>query len=146
MTTTIDDLEEAQLEQHLIAGGFLGAFTDILGRSQPAPKLQIFELNTTDLAASERAIMIRTIGGVTSPVNRTLHKIRNMIIVVCGKTSEEDRIVVRGLAEDIEKYLVANPTDDGCIFNIVSSGVSGAFTLPDSRRICEVNLQVSFNI
>ena len=145
MATTIADLEEAQLEAHLIAGGFLGAFTDILGDAQPAPTVQIFELNTVDLKPDERAVMIRDVGGVNA-ANRTLHKIRNMIIVVCGQTNEADRIVVRGLAEDAEKWLVANPSDGECIFNVVSSGVSGPFTLADSRRIYEINLSVSFNI
>ncbi len=145
MPTTIDDLEEKQLENHLIAGGFLGAFTDILGNAQPAPTTQIFELNTVDLKPNERAVMIRDIGGV-NPVNRTLHKIRNMVVVVCGQTNEADRIVIRGLAEDIEKYLVANPSNGGCIFNVESGGVNGPFTLADSRRIYEVNISVSFNI
>lgn len=146
MAITIDDLEEKQLENHLIAGGFLAAFTDILGNAQPAPEVQIFELNTADLKANERAVMIRDIGGVTNSANRTLNKIRNMVVVVCGQTSEDDRIVIRGLAEDMEKYLVENPTDGGCIFNIVSNGVSGPFTLADSRRIYEINISVSFNI
>ena len=146
MPTTIDDLEEKQLENHLIAGGFLVAFTDILGNSQPAPTYQTFELNTIDLKNDERAVMIRDVGGISNSANRTLNKIRNMVVVVCGQTNEADRIVVRGYAEDVEKYLVANPTDGGCIFNIESSGVSGPFTLDDSRRIYEINLLVSFNI
>jgi hypothetical protein len=146
MPTTIADLEEKQLENHLIAGGFLVVFTDILGNAQPAPTFQAFELNTVDLDVRERVVMIRDVGGINNPANRTLNKIRNMVVVVVGQTNEADRIVIRGMAEDLEKYLVANPTDGVCIFNIVSSGVSGPFTLEDSRRIYEINLQVSFNI
>ena len=144
--TTIDDLEEKQLENHLVAGGFLTAFTDILGRSQPKPTTQIFELNTTDLRPEERVVMIRTIGGASNAATSTLHKIRNMIVVVAGQANQEDRIVIKGLVEDMNKYLIANPTDGGCIFNISSSGTSGPFTLADSRRIYEINISVSFNI
>lgn len=146
MATTIADLEEKQLEEHLIAGGFLVAFTDILGNAQPAPEFQVFELDTTVLKKNERAVMIRDVGGVSNASTSTMHKIRNMVVVVCGKTSEEDRIVVRGLAEDMNNYLIANIDDGGCIFDITSSGVSGPFTLADSRRIYEINLSVKFNI
>jgi hypothetical protein len=146
MTTTIDDLEEKQLENLLIAGGFLAAFTDILGNSQPAPATQIFELDTTDLDPNERAVMIRRVGGVSNPATRFNNKIVPMVVVVCGKANQEDRIVSYGLAQDMEKYLVKNYADTGCLFNITSSGVNGPFTLADSRRVYEINIMVSFNI
>jgi len=146
MTTTIDDLEEKQLENLLISGGFLAAFTDILGNSQPAPSTQIFELNTTDLDPNERAVMIRRTGGVSNPATRFNHKIVPMVVVVCGKANQEDRIVSYGLAQDMEKYLVKNYVDTGCLFDITSSGVNGPFTLADSRRLYEINIMVSFNI
>lgn len=146
VATTIADLEEKQLEDHLIAGGFLVAFTDILGNAQVAPTFQAFELDTTVLKKNERAVMIRDVGGVSNASTRTMHKIRNMVVVVCGKASEEDRIVVRGLASDMNEYLIANPSDGGCIFDINSSDVSGPFTLGDSRRVYEINISVSFNI
>ena len=46
----------------------------------------------------------------------------------------------------MEKWLVANPKDGGCIFDITSNGVDGPYTLADSRRVYEINLSVKFNI
>ena len=146
MTTTIADMEESQLEQHLRDGGVLVASTDVLGRPQPAPTFQAFELDVTDTPPRERVVMVRTVGGISNTSTRTIHKQVNMVVAVVGQTSQEDRIVVNALANDMELYLMSNITDGKNIFNITSSGVSGSFILDDSRRVFEINILVSFNI
>jgi hypothetical protein len=144
--TVIADLEEEQLKQHLISGGFLTAFTDIFGGSQPAPKIQMLEFDLTDIAASDRVVMIRNIGNVSNPATNTLFTQRNMLIAVVGNTSAQDSVIVKGLAMDMEQWLKDNVTDGECIYNITSSGVSGPFIFDDSRRAYEINVRVGFNI
>ena len=144
--TVIADLEEEQLKQHLIVGGFLTAFTDIFGNAQPAPKTQMLEFDLTDITASDRVVMIRNVGNVNNPATNTLFTQRNMLIAVVGNTSAADSLIVKGLAMDMETWLKANVTDGECIFNITSSGVSGPFIFDDSRRVYEINLLVGFNI
>ena len=143
---TIADLEEEQLRLHLIAGGYLNQFTDIFGNNQPSPTVQLFEVDFTSATPDERIVMIRTMGGISNSSNRTLYKERMMMIMVAGKSGESDSTITRGLADDMEKYLMANHTDNGCIFNIVSSGVTGPLISDDSRRVYEINVIVSFNI
>ena len=144
--TVIADLEEEQLKQHLIAGGFLTAFTDIKGNAQPAPKTQMLEFDLTDITPSDRVIMIRNVGNVSNPATNTLFTQRNMLIAVVGNTSAADSLIVKGLAMDMETWLKANVTDGECIFNITSSGVAGPFIFDDSRRVFEINILVGFNI
>jgi hypothetical protein len=146
MTTVITDLEESQLEQHLVAGGFLSAFTDIFGNTQVAPVTQMLEFDLTDVGANDRVVMIRNVGNVNNPATNTLFTQRNMLIAVVGNTSANDSLIVKGLAMDMETWLKANVTDGNCIFNITSSGVSGPFIFDDSRRVFEINLLVGFNI
>lgn len=145
---TIDELKEKQLQNHLIAGGFLGAFTDIEGNPQPAPIIQLLEIDLarSDVTPSKRVVMIRTTGVLSNPSNRIFHEVMNMLVLVVGENGSGDSLIVNGLASDMEKYLVANPGDGECIFNIVSSGVSGPFITSDSRRAYEINVSVSFNI
>jgi len=143
--STIADLEIRQLELHLIAGGFLASFTDILGGSQPAPIFQAFELDLTDILPTDRVVMIRKTGNLSAP-DRTFFKSQPMLALVVGKSSQVDSVIANGLAIDTEKYLVDNPTDGGCIANIVSSGVVGPFITADGRRAFEIGLTVSFNI
>ena len=142
---TIDDLEVKQLENHFIAGGFLDAFTDILGNPQPPPEFQPFELNLTDEIANSRVVMIRTTGNLNSG-NRTFFKSVPMVVVVVGLALPSDSIIVNGLAIDMEKYLVESYRDSACLANIESSGVTGPFILPDGRRAYEINIQAMFNI
>lgn len=144
--TTIADLEEEQLFDHLVAGGLLGAFTDIYGNAQPEPVKQVLEFDLTDIKANDRVVMIRNTGGVSNASTNTLFTQRNMLIAIVGNTSAADGVIAKGLAMDIEKYLKENVTDNKCIFNITSSGVSGPFIFDDSRRVHEVNVLVSFNI
>lgn len=144
--TTIADLEEEQLKQHLISGGFLAPFTDIFGASQPAPKTQVMEFDLTNLQPDERIVMIRTIGNVSNTSTNVLFTQRNMLVAVVGNIGSTSTAVAKGLAVDMEKWLKANITDNKCIFNITSSGVSGPFTFDDSRRVYEINIMVSFNI
>lgn len=139
---TIESLNVEQLRQHLISGGFLDSFTDIFGSNQPAPKTQMNELDLTTVRENDRVVMIRNTGGVTNSDNYQ-YDVRNMLIIVVGIAGESDSIIANGLAIDMHKYLQQNFTSD-CIFNIVSRGVTGPFTMPDSRRAYEINLQVSF--
>lgn len=142
----ISDLEEEQLKQHLISGGFLAAFTDIFGASQPAPITQMLEFDLTDTNPDDRIVMIRTTGSVSNAATNVLFTKRNMLVAVVGNVGATSTAIAKGLALDMEKWLKANVTDDQCIFNIVSSGVSGPYTFDDSRRVFEINLMVSFNI
>ena len=144
--TVIADLEEEQLKQHLISGGFLTAFTDIFGNTQPAPITQMLEFDLTNVGANDRVAMIRNVGNVNNPATNTLFTQRNMLIAVVGNTSAADSLIVKGLAMDMETWLKANVTDNGCIYNITSSGVSGPFIFDDSRRAFEINILVGFNI
>tara|TARA_R100000951_G_C2639886_1_gene180582 strand:- start:1585 stop:2037 length:453 start_codon:yes stop_codon:yes gene_type:complete len=146
MTTVITDLEENQLKEHLLTGGFLSAFTDIYGDAQPAPITQMLELDLTDIDKDDRAVMIRNVGNVNNPSTNTLFTQRNMVIVLVGNTSAADSAIMKGLAVDMETWLKANVTDGECIFNITSSGVAGPFIFDDSRRAYEINLLVGFNI
>lgn len=143
---SIADLEVEQVKQHLIAGGFLGAFTDIYGDAQPALITQELEADFVSIANDDRIAMIRTVGGITNPANRTLYKERIMMVMVTGQVGEKDSVIVNGLANDMEEYLMANPSDGQCMFNIVSSGVTGPFINKDSRRSYEINFTASFNI
>jgi len=144
---TIADLDVEKLKQHLIGGGFFTPFTDIFGNSQPAPKRQINELDLTpSKSKAERIIMLRNVGGAGNANERQHYKVRNMIIVVVSLPNSSDDVIVQGLAEDIDKYLVDNfQNEDQCIFNINSSGVTGPFIMEDSHRAYEVNLQIYFN-
>lgn len=144
--TTIADLEEEQLKQHLISGGFLTSFTDVFGNNQPAPITQILEIDLTEVEPVDRVIMIRNTGGISNPATGVFFVQRNMLISVVGQQGSTDSVIVKGLAQDMEKWLKQNITDDECMFNIQSSGVSGPFITEDSRRAYEINLQVSFNI
>ena len=144
--SVITDLEESQLEQHLVDGGFLDAFIDILGNPQPAPITQILEFDLTFISANDRVILIRNVGGVNNPSTNTLFTQRNMLVSVVGNTSANDSLIVKGLAVDMEKWLKENVTDNECIYNITSNGVSGPFIFDDSRRVYEINLLVGFNI
>ena len=143
---TLADLEVPQIEAHLRTGGFLAPFTDIFGNAQSAPKFQPYEVDLTSVTPNQRVVLIRDTGGVTNPQTRVLFKMRNMTISVFSKSGLTDLMVVKGLTEQMEKWLVANPFDSGCITNIVSSGVSGPFTTDDSRRVFEINLNVTFSI
>lgn len=143
---TIADLDVEKLKNHLITGGFFDPFTDIFGNPQPAPTRQMNEVDLTSTDENERVILIRNTGGVTNPNHRVLYKERNMLIIVFGKSSENDSVIAQGLAEDIERWLVANYGDGQCIFNIVSGGVTGPFITQDSRRAYEISVTVSFNI
>lgn len=142
----IDDLEVSQLRAHLVSGGFLSSFTDIRGNQQPAPTIQIDEIDETKITKNARAVMIRTTGGITNPVTRYQYKERLMTIVILGNQGKQDRVIIKGLADSMEEWLVANPQDGNCIFNIVSSGVNGPFIYDSSRRAYEISLSVSFNI
>lgn len=144
--STISDLEEEQLKQHLISGGFLAPFTDIYGDSQPAPITQMLEIDLSGKQPSDRVVMIRSIGGVNNPATNVLFTQRNMLIVVVGNTEPTDSVIVKGLAKDMDKWLKANITNNECMFNIISNGVNGPFIYDDSRRAYEINLLVSFNI
>jgi len=143
---SIADLEVEQIKQHLIAGGFLAPFTDIFGDPQPAPVVQENEVDLTSVNNDDRVVMIRTTGGITNPANRTLYKERLMMVMVAGKVGEQDSVIANGLADDMEQYLMANPTDGECLFNIVSSGVTGPMGSEDNRRVYEINFVASFNI
>jgi hypothetical protein len=143
--STIADLSVKQIEDHLIAGGFLAAFTDILGSAQPAPIFQPFELDLTDMPPTSRVVMIRETGTVNS-ANRFLTKEQPMLIVVVGRANVNDLIIVKGLANDMEIYLNDNFGDGGCLYNINTSGVTGSFILPDGRRAFEINIVAFFNI
>lgn len=143
---TISDLEEEQLKQHLIDGGFLAPFTDIYGDAQPAPIIQMLEMDMTNVEKSDRVVMIKNIGGVNNPQTNVLFTQRNMLVLVVGRGDANDSVIAKGLARDMEQWLKANITDDECLFNIVSNGVSGPFIFEDSRRVYEINLLVSFNI
>lgn len=143
---TLADLEVPQLETHLRTGGFLAAFTDIFDVAQPAPAFQAYEVDLTCVQPDQRVVMIRETGGVNNPQTRVLFKMRNMTISVFSKSGQTDSIVTKGLAEAMEQWLVANPFDDGCLNNIVSSGVSGPYTTEDSRRVYEIRLAVTFAI
>ncbi len=142
---TIADLSVEQIKNHLIAGGFLAAFTDIRGDAQPAPKVQEYELDVTSMLPSDRVIMIRDTGSVNS-ANRFLSKEQPMIILVVGRANARDLIVARGLANDMEKYLNDNFSDGGCLYNINTAGVAGPFILPDARRAFEINITAFFDI
>ncbi len=143
---TIEDFEERQLENHLISGGFLGAFTDVVGTLQAAPITQLMQIDTTNGQASDRFILIRNTGGINNPNTRIHYKSRNMIIVIVGQSNASDAKVVKGLANDIEDWLVDNSSDGECMFNIQSSGVTGPFIYSDSRRAFEISLRADFNI
>lgn len=147
--STIADLEVRQLELHLRAGGFLGAFTDINSNPQPAPVYQSFELDLTNLnktPKNSRVVMIRTTGTLNS-ANRFFFKdSQPMLVLVVGQATQKDSIIAQGLAVDIEKYLTENPTDGACLANIESSGVTGPFITADGRRAYEINVSVSFNV
>ena len=146
MTITIADLDVEKLKNHLVTGGFFSSFTDILGNSQPAPKRQMNELNTTGISANDRIIMLRNTGGISNSRNRTLYKERMMMIGVVGRVGETDSVIAQGLAESIERWMVKNYTDGQCLMNVVSQGVSGPFMMEDGRRAYEVNVICSFNI
>lgn len=146
MTTTIADFEEDQLAEHLISGGFLGAFTDIFGNTQPAPVVQMLEFDLTNVQPDERIIMIRNKGGINNSATRIFLKQQSMLIAVVGNTGSSDSYIAKGLANDIEKWLTANTSDGKCMFNIQTSGVSGPFIFDDSRRVYEVNVRCDFNI
>ncbi len=142
---TIADLSVKQLENHLIAGGFLAAFTDIFGDAQPAPEYQAFELDVTDALSRERIVMIRDTGNVNG-ANRFLSKEQPMIVLVVGRANAKDMIIVKGLANDMEIYLNNNFSDGGCLYNVNTTGVTGPFILPDARRAFEINITAFFNI
>ena len=144
--TTIADLEEVQLQQHLISGGFLTSFTDIFGNVQDAPIVQLLEMDLTDIQESDRVVMIRNTGGISNPATGTFFVQRNMLISIVGQQGSTDSVIVKGLSKDMDKWLKQNITNGECMFNIQSSGVSGPFITEDSRRAYEINLQVSFNI
>lgn len=144
--STIANLEVEQLKQHLISGGFLAVFTDIFANPQPAPITQELEVDFTSVKPDDRVIMIRTTGNISNPSTRTFFKERMMLVMVAGKVGEADSVIAGGLAEDMENYLMANPTDNGCIFDISSRGVNGPLISDDSRRVYEINISVSFNI
>lgn len=143
---TIQNLEVSQVEQHLLNGNMLGAFTDIYGDSQPAPTTQLNELRLSDAKKNERFVMIRTLGGNPTPTNSTFFNSRNMVIVIVSRTGEDDSIIANGLAEDIAKYILDNSRDNECLFNISSSGVTGPFIMPEGRRAYEINFSAMFNI
>lgn len=143
--STIADLSVKQIEDHLIAGGFLAAFTDILGNAQPAPIFQPFELDLTGVSPTSRVVMIRETGTVNS-ANRFLTKEQPMVIVVMGQANVNDLIIVKGLADDMEAYLNDNFSDGGCLYNINTSGVVGSFIEPDGRRAFEISITAFFNI
>ena len=143
---SISDLEVEQVRQHLITGGFLAAFTDIYGNAQPAPVTQMNEIDLVALEDDDRAVMIRTIGGVENPQTRTFFKDQFIMVLVVSKVGVSDSIIANGLADDMEKWLMANPSDGQCMFNIVSNGVTGPSITEDSRRVYEVNFTASFNI
>ena len=143
---SLQNLEVTQLENHLRSGGFLDGFTDVFNEQQPAPNLQINELRLDNLPANERALMIRTTGGITNPSTRHQIKQRSMAVYVVGMQGEGDSIIVNGYADEIERWLVANPQDGACLSNISSSGVSGPDITEDSRRVYEINMLVTFNI
>ena len=107
--TVIADLEEEQLKQHLIVGGFLTAFTDIFGVPKPAPFVQILEFDLTKTSygpkESDNIVMIRTVGNVSNPATNTLFTQRNMLIAVVGDTSAKGSAVAKGLAMDMETWL-----------------------------------------
>lgn len=145
---TIANLEVEQIKLHLIAGGFLSPFTDIFGNPQPSPIIQLNELDLRPAVVknNERVVMIRTTGGITNSATRTLYKEVPMMVLVVGKVGEPDSLTAKGLADDMEKYLVDNPGDGECMFNIVSSGVTGPMGTEDNRRAYEINFVASFNI
>ena len=143
---TIANLEVEQVRQHLITGGFLGAFSDIFGSAQPAPQTQINELRLDSLGKNDRAVMIRNTGGTNNPTTSTFFNQRNMMIVVVGNIGETDSVIANGLAVDINSYLLSTPFDNGCLANISTSGVSGPFTLPEGRRAYEINFSAMFNV
>ena len=145
---TIASLEVEQIKLHLIAGGFLTLFNDIFGNPQPAPTVQLNELDLKPAVVknNERVVMIRTTGGITNSATRTLYKERSMMVLVVGKVGESDSVIADGLARDMEEYLMANPSDGECMFNIVSSGVTGPMGTEDNRRAYEINFVASFNI
>ena len=145
--STTSNLEVVQLKNHLTAGGFFSAFDDIFGNNQPAPTSQLFELDLTNgnVDKNERVIMIKNSGNITSST-RTFFKERPMLVLVVGRAGKTDRVIANGLAEDVEDYMVKNFSDDACIANIVSSGVTGPFIAEDGRRAFEVNITVTFNI
>jgi hypothetical protein len=143
--STIADLSVKQLEDHLIAGGFLAAFTDILGSAQPKPIFQPFELDLTDMPPTNRVVMIRETGTVNS-ANRFLTKEQPMLVLVVGQANVNDLIIAKGLANDMEIYLNNNFCDGACLYNINTAGVGGPFIMPDGRRAFEINIVAFFNI
>ena len=143
--STIADLSVKQIEDHLIAGGFLAPFTDIVGNAQPAPIFQPFELDLTDVPPTDRVVMIRETGTVNA-TNRFLTKEQPMLVLVVGQANVNDLIIAKGLANDMEIYLNNNFGDGGCLYNINTSGVVGPFVLPDGRRAFEISITAFFNI
>lgn len=143
--STIADLSVKQIEDHLIAGGFLAPFTDILGNSQPAPIFQAYELDLTDMSPDNRVVMIRETGTVNS-ANRFLTKEQPMLVLVVGRADVNDLIIAKGLANDMEIYLNDNFDDGGCLYNVNTSGTTGPFIMPDGRRGFEINITAFFNI
>lgn len=143
--STIADLSVKQIEDHLIAGGFLATFTDIVGNPQPAPTFQPFELDLTDTPPTDRVVMIRETGTVNA-ANRFLTKEQPMLVLVVGQANVNDLIIAKGLANDMEIYLNDNFSDGGCLYNVNTAGVVGPFIMPDGRRGFEINITAFFNI
>ena len=103
-------------------------------------------MDLTIVKPKDRVVMIREVGGVSNAATRTLFKQKNMTVSVVGKPGVSDLIIVKGLAQSMEEWLMANVHDGKCLSNITSSGVSGPFITEDSRRVFEINLLVTFNI
>jgi len=143
----IEDFEEYQLKQHLVSGGFYQPFTDIFGNDQPAPVSQVNLFNSADVRVEgKRFIFIKPVGPALNPTTQLYSNERNMLISVVGLPNISDDTIVKGYATDINNYLIKNPSDGKCIYNIIQSRLNGPFLDSDSRVIYEINLTVMFQV
>lgn len=95
---------EEFVEQILTDGGFLSAFTDFYGNTQPAPELQLLTFDEdNDAVIGKRILFIRE--GGSGGGNRYVQR-SGVSIVIAGLQTKADAPIVKDFADRIYTYLL----------------------------------------
>lgn len=132
-------LPEELIRDLLKSGTMLGSFDDYRGRSQQAPRLQLFEFREDALDDNQRGIFIRMVGD--SSVTPHLLQNHQVVIGFVSLNVEKDVPVSRFRADQIFQYLLDNFSQ--CeMHGLVPSRPGQPFLLQSGRRVFEITVDI----
>ena len=132
---------EISIKELIADGGLLGSWTDYRGNTQPAPKVQLYELDefAKGIDESDLIMLIRNVG---SGSGNFLVREPQMAIVVFADTAKTKTSLAKHYIELVKQWVSRNYRKD-CIMSVnIVGDVAGPYPMQSGRRYFELNLSV----